>query len=78
MLLLVGAIKVITLKFNGYQKPLHVLHDAKRDFYRYYQMGQTTKPQYLKTLKNKVLVIESYEISIRTDPGMAKEELSGL
>ena len=41
-------------------------------------MGQTTKPQYLKTLKNKVLVIESYEISIRTDPGMAKEELSGV
>ena len=35
VLLLVGAIKVITLKFNGYQKPLHVLHDAKRDFYRY-------------------------------------------
>ena len=73
VLLLVGAIKVITLKFNGYQKPLHVLHDAKRDFYRYYHMGQTAKPQYLETLKNKVLVIDYYCRAIETGPLLPKE-----
>ena len=78
MFLLVGAIKVLTLKFNGHQKPLHVLNNAKRDFYRYYHMGQTAKPQYLETLKNKVLVIDYYERSIGTDPGMSKEELAGV
>ena len=57
MFLLVAATKGITFKFDGHKHPLYDFHDAKRDFYRYYQMGQTTTQKYLEDFKNKVLVI---------------------
>ena len=52
-----AATKGITFKFDGHKHPLYDFHDAKRDFYRYYQMGQTTTQKYLEDFKNKVLVI---------------------
>ena len=78
VLLLVRGIKVPTFKFDGHKHPSHALHEANRDFYQYYQMGQTMNPQYLETFKNKVLGIDSYGGSIGTDPGTDKEELVGV
>ena len=75
MFLLVESIKGITFKFYGHNHRSHALHDAKRDFYRYYHTVQTTNPQYLETFKKKVSGIESYGGSIGTHPGLAKEEL---
>ena len=77
VLLLVGAIKVSTLKLDGHKHPLHALHDSKIYFYQYFQMGKTMNPQYLETFKNKVSVIEYYGGSIGTKPGLDKDELSG-
>ena len=67
----------MTFKFHIHKHPPHALHDAKWDFCHYYQTGQTTNPQYLEDFNNKALVIESYGVSIGTDPGMAKEDLAG-
>ena len=57
---------------------LQLLHKAKRCFYRYYQTVKTTNLKSLDTFKNKLSVIESYDIVIGTDPGLSKEELSGV
>ena len=54
MFFLVGDIKGLTFKFDGYKHPSHAFHDAERDFYRYYQMVQTTNLQYIEAFKNKV------------------------
>ena len=70
---LVGDIKGLTFKFDGYKHPSHAFHDDERYFYRYYQMVQTTNPQYIETFKNKVSVIDSYGGAIGTDLGLAKE-----
>ena len=75
MFLLVESIKGITFKFYGHNHRSHALHDAKRDFYRYYHTVQTTNPQYLETFKKKVSGIESYGGYIGTDQVMAKDEL---
>ena len=73
--LLVWAIKGLTFRFSGNNHCFHSLQDAKREFQRYYQTGQTTYPQYIDIFKNKVSVIECYGRAMGTDPGMAKEEL---
>ena len=77
VLLLVADIKGLTFNFEGHKHPVYNLYDTKRDFYRYYQTGQTTNPQYLKTLNNKVLVIYSYGGAIGNELVMSKNELSG-
>ena len=74
--LLIGDIKGLTFKFDRHNHPLHALHKANRYFQRYYQTVHTKNPQYLETLKNKVLVIESYGRAIGTYPGLSKEELT--
>ena len=68
-------IKGLTFSFDGHKHPLHALHNAKQDFYHYYQTGQTTNPQYLDTFKNNFLVVQSYESYIVIVPLLAKEEL---
>ena len=72
MLIIVAAIKGITFKFDGHNNPLHAIHDAKRDFYCYYQMGQNRNPQYLDTFNNNISFIDSYVGSIGTDQELAK------
>ena len=42
--LLVADIKGLTFNFDGHKHPLHALHDAKRNFYRYYQTLYNTNP----------------------------------
>ena len=49
--LIVAETNGMTFKFNGHTNPLHDLQYAKRDFYRYYQTGQTTNIQYPETQK---------------------------
>ena len=78
MLLLVGAIKGLTFKFNRHKHLFYSIYNSRRDFCRYYQKGYTTNPQYLETFKNKFLVIESYGRAIVTDPGLAKEKVLGV
>ena len=73
MFLLVAAIKGIPYKFNGHKHPTHSLHNAKRVYFRYNQTVQIKNSQYLETLNNKVLVIESYGEDIGTDPGLEKK-----
>ena len=68
MLILVVAIKGLTFKFGGHNHPPYTLHEAKRDFYRYYQTGHTTNQQYLEILKNNISLVYSYGGAIRTDP----------
>ena len=58
MFVLMAAIRGITFKFNGHKHPFHSVHNAKQDYFRYNQTGQTKNPRYLETFKNKVLVIE--------------------
>ena len=74
MFLLVCDINVINLKFDRHKQPSHALHDTKIEN-QYYQMRHTTDPQYLETFNNKVSVIESYEGSMGTETGLAKDEL---
>ena len=74
--LLTGSIKGLTFKFDGHKHPSHALHYARKDFYQYWQMGQTMNPQYLEIFKNNVSAIKSYGGAIGTDPGLAKEELA--
>ena len=57
MFLLVGDIKDLTFKFDGHKHPSNNLHDAKRNFYRYYQTGQTTNPKCLETFNDRNRVI---------------------
>ena len=76
--LLVCAIKGLTFKLDGHKHPSKSLHNSRWIFYQYYQTGQTTNPQYLETLYNKVLVIESYGGYIGTDPGLSNGELAGV
>ena len=47
VLLLVGAIRLLPFKLDGNKYLTHALHNAKRCFYRYCQMAQTTNLQYL-------------------------------
>ena len=78
MFLLVGGIKGLTFKLDGNMHLPHALHDANRQFYRYYQTVNTTKLQYLETFKNNISVIESYGGSIGTDQILDKEKLEGI
>ena len=76
--LLVVTIKGRTYNFDIHKHHSHALHNANWKFCRYYQTGHTTKPQYLKTFKNRVSVIYLYGESIRTDSGIAKAELTEI
>ena len=78
VLLLIAATKGLTYKFDGHNHQSHALHDAKQDFYCYYQTGKITNRQYLETYKNKVPVIELYGEAIGTDPRLAKVELTEI
>ena len=71
MFLLGTAIKGVTLNFDENNHLPHDLHDSKRYFYPYYQIGKTTNPQYLENFKNKVLDIKYYGGAIGTNPGMS-------
>ena len=51
------------------------MHYTKNYFYRYYQTGHTTNPQYLETLKKSVSAIDSYGGAIWTEVGLSKAEL---
>ena len=54
VLLLMAAIKVLTYKLDRKKHESHTLHITKQNFYRYYQTGHTTNPQYLEIFKKKV------------------------
>ena len=73
-----GDSKGLTSKFYGHKHLSQFPHDAKRDFYQYYQTGETTNLKYLETFNNKISFIESYVGYIGTDLGVSKEELAGL
>ena len=73
-----GVYQRLNFQVYGHNHPSHFLHKAKRCFYRYYQTVKTTNLKSLDTFKNKLSVIESYDIVIGTDPGLSKEELSGV
>ena len=51
------------------------MHYTKNYFYRYYQTGHTTNPQYLETLKKSVSAIDSYGGAIWMEVGLSKAEL---
>ena len=51
------------------------MHDTKKYFYRYYQTGHTTKPQYLETFKKNVSAIDSCGGAIWMEAGLAKAEM---
>ena len=74
--LLVVSIKGPTYKFDRHKHRSHSLYNANRKFCRYYQTGYTTKLQYLKTLNDRVYVVDYYVLSIGTDSGIAKAELT--
>ena len=76
--LLVVAIKFTTYNFDRHKHQSHALHDANRNFCRYYQTGHTTKPQYLKIFKNMVSIIDFYGVSIRAKSGLVKSELTAI
>ena len=76
--LLVVAIKGPTYKFDRHKRQSHALHDANRKFCCYYQTRHTTKPQFIKTFNSRVFVINSYGLSIGTDSGLAKAELTEI
>ena len=65
--LLVVSIKGPTYKFDRHKHRSHSLYNANRKFCHYYQTGYTTKLQYLKTLNDRVYVVDYYVLSIGTD-----------
>ena len=68
--------KGLMYKFDRHKYKCFSPQYPKKDFYKFYQSRQSTNDQYLETFKNKVFMVDQYRGSIRTDPGLAKEELS--
>ena len=76
MFLLVADIKGLFFKFDRHRHPSHTLHDAKREFYHYFEKGQNKNTEYPEAVNNKVSVIESYGGAMGNYPVIINEELA--